>query len=420
MKLDTLYKRDKTGKKILTCEIEVKEEPNGLFPSEAVTIFRHTGFIDGKKQQHIDVITQGKQNRSIWQQAELEANSHFKSKKDEGYKTLKDLDIAEPKNESQIESLSWVLLQRLPEERTDASGVKKPMKCTATNDTKSGKLLPRVLAKIQYPCDVQTKLDGVRCFATNYENGGFRFTSSAGKSYDMICQHIKKQLDSLNLPKGTILDGELYEHGTPLEKISGWCRTITRRIPEHDRLSFYIFDIPGIATWYDRRNHLYVMFDIIRNRSIATPNIVLVPSYSVDGFDEIESLHDEFVADGYEGAIIRNHKGKYAYGIRSSEIFKMKNFQDDEFEIIGAVLGKRGTFDMVFNCITNEGRAFSAKPLGDAERKEQYWKDYNADMQEPEKNRKVLNQKGTVRYLNFSSYGIPVGNPVLKAIRNYE
>jgi len=429
MKLDTLYKRDKTGKKILTCEIEVdgtdKDIDTGreltLFSTVAYNVIRTTGFIDGKKQKHVDLVTDGKQTRTVFEQAVLEAKSHFNSKKDEGYKTLEDLGIVVNESghvncgDGVVRYFNEAILLRLPTDRTDASGVKKPMKCTATNDTKTGKLLPKVLAKIVYPADEQPKLDGVRCFATNYEDGGFRFTSSSGKSYDVVCQHIKPELDALDLPVGIILDGELYEHGTPLEKISGWCRTTTRRIPEHDRMTFWIFDLPSNKVWKDRRIALENTCPIIMH---PNSKIQFLMTWTVDSFEEAQRLHDEWVAFGYEGAIIRNHEGKYAYGVRSAEIFKMKNFQDAEFVIIGAELGKRGSFDMVFICKTKDDKTFKAKPNGDAELKEQYWADISNDLAKGTRN--ILGKKGTVRYLNLSSYGIPVGNTVLKCIRDYE
>lgn len=420
-KLDSLYKRDKTGKKILSYEIQLEKQDLDttqemtLFPKEKYLIIRTTGFIDGKKQIHTDIVSEGKQNRTVLQQAGLQAQSMWNSAKDEGYKSLNDFNImADTLNDpgkSECLTLVQCLDKYLPLDRTDASGVKKPMKCTATNDTKTGKLIPKVLAKIKYKADVQPKLDGVRCFATNYKDGGFRFTSSDGKPYDIVARFIKPELDALNLPVGTILDGELYIHGVPLEKISGLCRKqtaveVNKGIRTED-LKFWIFDVPSNKTWEERKG---VLEDLANPTEPKDSKVQWLMTWTVETFEEIQELHDRWVADGYEGAIIRNLNGKYAYGIRSAEIFKMKNFQDDEFEIIGAETGKRGTFDMIFLCKTKDGKVFGAKPLGDAAVKEQYWNDIE----------EIKGKKGTVRYLNYSSYGIPVGNPVLKTIRNYE
>ena len=299
MRLETLYKRDKTGKKVLVCDIEIK--PYSLLYFQIV---RTTGFIDGKKQTHIDVVDKPKQNRTLEQQAELEAKSHFNSKKDEGYKTLKDLGFRF-EEETTDKFKMMFLLENLPLDRTDASGVLKPMKCTATNDTKTGKFLDKVLKKIVYPCDAQTKLDGVRCFATLTSNG-WKFTSSSGKSYDVICQHIKAELDKYDIPVGIILDGELYKHGIPLEKISGWCRTTTRRIPEHDLMEFHIFDAPGKESWKDRREFL----NEIANDIDDSGSIKFVNNTTVYHIEEAIDFHNDVVEEGYEGAIFRNREGK--------------------------------------------------------------------------------------------------------------
>jgi len=418
MKLDTLYKRDKTGKKILSYEVEIGlVGGGGLFANDTAIITKTTGFLDGKKQKHTDTILAGKQNRTVHQQAINEAESSWRSKKDEGYKSLEDLKITkcspengdfyrQDSNDYLWDTIQGVLLKWLPEDRTDASGALKPMKCTAMQDGKSNSLLPNVLKKIQYPAHVQTKLDGVRCFATNHKDGGFRFTSSSGTSYDIVCRYIKEELDNVGLPIGTILDGELYIHGTPLQKISGWCRKQSP-IDAHKAIEFHIFDLPNKDIWDDRKQQLE---RIITSFDHDNKRLRYVPVYRVDSLDEIQDLHDEFVEAGYEGVIVRNLNGRYSYGIRSTEIFKLKAFQDDEFVITGANEGKRGAADMVFELRTMKGQFFEAKPLGTFEKKEEYME--NLD--------ELVGKMATVRFLNYSETGVPVGNPVLKAIRDYE
>ena len=411
-KLETLYKRDKTGKKILVAEIEygiTNGTPNrGLFHTDTGIVTRTTGFIDGKKQTHTDTILEGKQNRTILQQAELEANSHWNSKRDEGYKTLEELGLKSENNltyfiEGVAHYLDEALLKRLPLERTDASGVKKPMKCTALNDNKNNSMLPKVLSKIKYPAYIQPKLDGVRCFAHKIGEGDWKFTSSSGKSYDVVCRYIKKELNNFSIPIGTILDGELYIHGTPLQKISGWCRKETP-IEEHKQIQYWIFDTAEKEVFSQR------LRTIVALPTETSTTVHFTPTTIIHAKEEIQEWHDKYVERGYEGLIIRNPDGKYAYGIRSTEIFKYKDFQDDEFVITGAVEGKRGAADMVFNMRTMKGQHFEAKPLGTFDKKEEYMQDLD----------NLVGKMATVRFLTYSEAGVPQGNPVLKAIRDYE
>jgi hypothetical protein len=65
---------------------------------------------------------------------------------------------------------------------------------------------------------------------------------------------------------------------------------------------------------------------------------------------------------------------------------------------------------MVFELRTMKGQFFEAKPLGTFEKKEEYME--NLD--------ELVGKMATVRFLNYSETGVPVGNPVLKAIRDYE
>lgn len=415
-KLDTLYKRDKTGKKILVAEIELGivsgygEQQGSFFAGETAIVTRTTGFIDGKKQKHTDTITQGKQNRTVLQQAELEAKSHWNSKRDEGYKTLLDLGIEKTGDSywyntptRTVGTLETALITMLPEERTDASGVLKPMKCTALNDNKNNSMLTNVLKKIKFPAYAQPKLDGVRCFAHKVEEGDWKFTSSSGKSYDVVCRYILEELNKLNFPIGTILDGELYIHGTPLQKISGWCRKETP-IEEHKQIQYWIFDTAEKEIFTQRLRTIAAL-------AIETSTILhLTPTIVIHNKEEIQEWHDKYVERGYEGLIIRNFDGKYAYGIRSSEIFKYKGFQDAEFMITNYILGKRGSFDMVFCMMMEDGKTFEAKPLGDAATKEEYVRDFPI----------IQHKMGTVRFLSYSEKGIPQGNTILKCIRDYE
>ena len=77
----------------------------------------------------------------------------------------------------------------------------------------------------------------------------------------------------------------------------------------------------------------------------------------------MECLHDEFVAAGYEGAILRAPVALDATGARGAALLKYKRFDDTEFEIVGAV-SARGTDAgcVVWQCATETGRIFEVVP----------------------------------------------------------
>jgi ATP-dependent DNA ligase len=78
---------------------------------------------------------------------------------------------------------------------------------------------------------------------------------------------------------------------------------------------------------------------------------------------DVERLHDEFVAAGYEGAIPRATDAEYATGARSAALFKYKRFDDAEFEIVGAT-SAHGTDSgcVVWKCVTETGQTFEVVP----------------------------------------------------------
>lgn len=87
MNFDALYKRTKTG------AIQQWLIKTAVLPDGGYCIIKNAGQLGGKLTQHIEDIVEGKQKRNVGQQAEFQALSDWKKKKDEGYKSLKDLGI---------------------------------------------------------------------------------------------------------------------------------------------------------------------------------------------------------------------------------------------------------------------------------------------------------------------------------------
>ena len=90
-------------------------------------------------------------------------------------------------------------------------------------------------------------------------------------------------------------------------------------------------------------------------------------------------------------------------------MIKLKEFKDEEFDIIGYELGLRGSEDMVFTMKTKDDVHFEAKPIGDRALKEKYVNDID----------NIIGKKGTVKYFYMTTDGTPF-LPVFKCVRNYE
>jgi ATP-dependent DNA ligase len=86
----------------------------------------------------------------------------------------------------------------------------------------------------------------------------------------------------------------------------------------------------------------------------------------------LDALHNDAVANGFEGIVIYNQSGVYQYNTRSSNAFKYKLPKEAEYRILSYETDKNG--HPVFTCeyidINGNTDTFKVKPKGtDTERK---------------------------------------------------
>ena len=187
---------------------------------------------------------------------------------------------------------------------------------------------------------VQPKLDGVRCNIM-FNNGVVEAISRKNKPFYTV-EHIKKSLENFILENPTIhLDGELYNHELhdDFNKIVSLVKK--QKITPDDEneivkyVKYYVYDMwddnnPDMP--FSERNQF------IKNNLKDLPFIEVVETYEVNSAQEIDDKFKEFIAHGYEGAIIRLDK-PYEHK-RSKNLLKYKEFLDDEFEILTVNNGK--------------------------------------------------------------------------------
>lgn len=259
---------------------------------------------------------------------------------------------------------------------------------------------------IHFPCYVQPKLNGVRCI---YQNG--KFMSRKGKEYTTL-NHLVSELQELNID---IPDGEIYVHGMTLQEIIR--RVKKDRGVSSEALEYWIYDQIWDETFGDRTEDLKAAFELDENgdpRLKPLVKLIRVPTILVNSEKEIKELHDKWVKQGFEGAIIRNVDGMYKVKHRSKDLQKFKEFFDDEFKIVGGHEGSgedKGT--VIFEVETKNGQVFSVRPKGTREMRIEWMK--NID--------KLKGEFLTVRYQNLSESGIPifpVGVKIDATVRDYE
>lgn len=347
------------------------------------TIRRTTGQYQGKMtEQPLITIEKGKAKRSVIEQANLEFNSIINKYLDKGYKKLSDLTTMHL-NAMHPDDLSEIV----PSIKSDSNGNSKPMLAKDYNSCQNS-----VLDK---PKRCSRKLNGVRCMMKwDTETNSVVAVSRGGKDYNCSTTKIREILyPYLRENPHIILDGELYKHGQYLQTISGIARKKTWD-DRCDMLEYWIYDIADDKMVFEDR---YNILETLRTEVfVDLPKIKVIEHFYTESWNEIKTLHDKWVAEGFEGLVARKLDKVYEFGKRSSTMIKVKDYKDGEFKIIDYKDGLREE-DFCFICETSDGKLFSAKPIGDRELKTWYINNIND----------IIGLYGKVKYFELSKEGIP-------------
>lgn len=269
--------------------------------------------------------------------------------------------------------------------------------------------------RVTYPCYVQPKLNGIRAL---YQGGRFQSRDELPFPVDLL-DHLAKPLLEIFGPE-VILDGELYKHGWPLQRINAAVTPVRQELTEDTlQVEYHVFDVVDKNKSFGQRFKT-VWFDI----TVSKSNVIHAVKTSIA---ETEQGADLFYVDcvekGYEGMMYRlgdcpyttpkqnryGYFGNPGYDIRSKflsdkdnrafHLLKRKDWQDDEFEIIGVVEGEGKYVGMMgaIICQTNGSKFNVGSGFSDAERTHYF--------QNP-----PIGKLCKVKYLVLSSDGIPL-NP---------
>lgn len=141
-------------------------------------------------------------------------------------------------------------------------------------------------------------------------------------------------------------------------------------------LEFHIFDIPskgkvwdsnnGYEDSWDYNDHPCRYADLMNTGSwssaLGLTKIKVVRGSFMEDEDQTKDSIGIYMQRGYEGAIIRNFKGLYEFGQRSTDLQKWKIFQDSEAKVTGYTIDKNK--EAVLECIEKDGTTFKCKMKG--------------------------------------------------------
>lgn len=329
-----------------------------------------------KPQTTVDYITEGKNTgkkneTSVQKQAELEAESKWKKKQKTGYTT--------EENKATTGKIGAFV----------QAGI-KPMLAKNYKDIKPEKL--------SWPAIIDRKYNGGRVIGKKI--GLF---TRKGEKYATL-PHIEKVLKPVydKYPNG-VIDGEGYNHEyryklneimSILRKTVNVTDEVIKRSAE--KIKFYVYD------GYNIGNAKQTDSLIVRRKALAEvlkdiPGIVVVTGEVINNEKELLKKYQEYLDDGYEGAMYRDADSPYE-NKRSKYLLKVKPEDDDEGIILDIKQGT-GNWAETGKTITLNwhGKEFDATLKSSIEEGKKFWNDKN----------QWIGKEVTFLYMGLTGHGTP-------------
>ncbi len=369
----TLYKKAKTGK-IQQWSVSVEMMPN----LDSAVLIRSSGYVNQKITTTHKLIDKGcnigkKNEKSPYELAVSKAEKMVKDQYEDNYH----YDIANVNN-----PIKFI----------------KPMLAE-----------PYDLKKVTFPCYAQPKMNGVRCFSLRHIDDNTMW-SRERREYTAISE-IK---DAVTKYFGKLSpDGEIYNPDYTFQEIVS---AVKKRNDSTKNLKMWVYDLalPDLS-FTERHLKIKNIFNNENNKGILD-YFFEVPTILVNTSEEIQTLHDKYVSEGFEGLILRTFDGVYEFNERTFSLMKYKQFIDEEFTIIGFTTEVwHDTLEDVFRdlviwkCVTKNNNVFDVRPAGSFLLREKALKTA----------KEQVGKKYTVKFQNYSDDGIPIF-PIGVAIRDYE
>ena len=411
-KLPMLYGVEKNGK-IKTWEANIYLKGTDMKSGHAFATIEH-GQQDGKKQMTVRDYTEGKNigkknETTPLHQCIAETRKKWLDKKEkESYQETVPTVTMQKEEESDLQTQTTIAPSAGKKYFPMLAQKFEPYSKTAKKQT------------IVFPCFVQPKLDGLRCIIyRDSMTGEIRRQSRTGTYFDTM-SHIAQSLTPFfQKHPDAVLDGELYTSDIPFEELAGLIKK--KKLTEQDfiRLSaikYHIYDIVDEKSAYQKRyTDIKKMFAQVAASTASSPHelppyICLVETIEAKTEAEFKAEFSRFIEDGYEGIMLRNKRGMYRCNYRSHDLQKYKEFEEDEFRIIGFTQGDgRDKGTVIWMCETKEGKEFTVRPRGTMESRRKLF----------ESGKKYVGKMLTVIYQELTEEGKP-RFPVGKDIReNY-
>jgi DNA ligase 1 len=227
--------------------------------------------------------------------------------------------------------------------------------------------------KIKYPAFIQKKYDGTRMICI-VKNGKCTLWSRTRKPIHSL-PHIVAEIEK-NFKSDITLDGEAYSHKFK-DNFEHIIHLVRQDEPDAQctDVEYHVYDVVNDRPFKERIDSLQ---EYMAKGDRTFQYLKLADTFIVENEEEMANLYETFRDEGYEGCMVRNSCGLYV-NKRSYDLQKVKEMQDDEFDIVGIEEGRGKLQGHVgaFVCSMNSGKEFSAKMSGDTSRLKEYFDNHS-------------------------------------------
>jgi ATP-dependent DNA ligase len=260
-----------------------------------------------------------------------------------------------------------------------------------------------------HPGWVSPKLDGLRAVLT-WDDRCVVYSRKLSEypPLSAICEEVAHLLrDKPDL----YLDGEMYCHGYPLQKIAS---AVKKESSQPELASKIIYNVYDCFTARDNTivpqtftQRLELLRELFRQYGIGI-RVKLVPQTYVKTKAELDNIYEMHLKDGYEGSMLRLDGVPYdsrANDYHSPNLLKIKPRFDAEFEVVGWALAETGKANgaLMMQFKTSSGVEFWATPALPIAKRMELGKKMPAVFDREWKGKMI-----TVYYAGLSVDGVPL------------
>ena len=225
--------------------------------------------------------------------------------------------------------------------------------------------------RVKYPCMVDRKYNGHRVIIT--KDGAF---TRKGERYEVIPHILKSLVPLFEKYPDLVLDGEAYNHIyrhqlCELNRILRTTVNITDGLLARSEMlvRLYVYDGYGFdniteeTECHDRRQAL--------KKLLGGVDYTVWVSFGIARtLEEVYVIYNEYVEEGYEGAMIRNWNASYQHK-RTNDLLKVKPEDDDEAVILSIHKGVGNAANLAAKASLKmaDGREFNATFKGSEEQR---------------------------------------------------